>query len=68
MIRLTVNCEAISEDQVNTKSLMTFEDIEDLDSRTVVGTSPFSSVFQCVSDDAAEVVDSEPNEETDSLY
>ena len=64
----SVNCDVMSEDQVDAKTFMTFEDLEDVDSRTIVGTSPFSSVFRRVSDDAAEGVDSEPNEEVDNLY
>ena len=39
----SVNCDAMSEDQVDAKTFMTFEDLEDVDSRTIVGTSPFSS-------------------------
>ncbi|CAL8391526.1 unnamed protein product [Arctogadus glacialis] len=56
----------MSEDQVDAETFMTFEDLEDVDSTTIVGTSPF--VFRRVSDDAAEAVDSEPNEEEDNLY
>ena len=39
----SVNCDVMSEDQVDAKTFMTFEDLEDVDSRTIVGTSPFSS-------------------------
>ncbi|CAL8369391.1 unnamed protein product [Gadus morhua 'NCC'] len=62
----SVNCDVMSEDQIDAKTFMTFEDLEDVDTTTIVGTSPF--VFRCVSDDAAEALDSEPNEEEDTLY
>ena len=64
----SVNFDVLSEDQVDAKTFMTFEDLEAVDSRTIVGTSLFSSVFRRISDDAAEAVDSEPNEEEDNLY
>ena len=64
----SVNFDVLSEDQVDAKTFMTFEDLEAVDSRTIVGSSPFSSVFRRISDDAAEAVDSEPNEEEDNLY